>query len=515
VENRNAKYLEAKQLFQESTILNASLYGLTAFKFVSGFLVARFLGPSLYGLRTVFGLVVDYEYFSHLGTFDAARREVPYLRGNRDDEKAQTILNNVFGINLLYSLIVLGAMVVAAVIMRTENFQRVYIDFVLFLGVYCVLGKVNAFYTIKLTVDKRSNVLSRARLIDGFTYALFCISLTYLFSMRGLFVGLLISSLVVAIYMYANIREIPPLQMSPGIIIGLLKIGFPIMVIGLMFIVMRSVDRIIIASLLNREMLGYFAIGTIVSGFVYATIGDIARVIFAPRIMERLGETGDTQSIKNYFIEPTIIAAYFTPYIAGPLFLGMHIPIRYFLPEYMPALSVVRILVLGAFFISIVMMPAMICVAINKQVNVVLLFSAAISIDAILSCLLIHFGWGISGVAVGTLISYFALSFVTICYTLRQFKAQVKESTKFIGLVYAPFFYLSVLVIGLEKVIDINTMSMWQDMLYTGLRIGLFAIVFSLSFISIRKHLAIKKLFSSLRLKHFGAVSSSGATEVE
>jgi O-antigen/teichoic acid export membrane protein len=226
--------------------------------------------------------------------------------------------------------------------------------------------------------------------------------------------------------------------------------------------------------------------------------------------MEKLGETHDLDQIKNYFVEPTIIVAYCTPYLAGVLFLGIHMPIKYFLPDYIPALSVVKILVLGAFFISIGSIPTMICVALNKQVKIVFLFLAAISINAILSYLFIHFGLGISGVAVGTGFSYFALSFVNICYTLKQFNTEVKESIKFLAVVYAPFFYLLFLVLAAEEFFNVNIINFWEDLWYTGLKIFLFAIGFSLIFILIRKHIAFKKFFGSLPLKHLKILSSSG-----
>ncbi|MBW1895047.1 MAG: polysaccharide biosynthesis C-terminal domain-containing protein, partial [Deltaproteobacteria bacterium] len=295
-----------------------------------------------------------------------------------------------------------------------------------------------------------------------------------------------------------KVREIPNIQISPHVILGLLKIGFPIMLIGLMFILLRSVDRIIIAVLLSKQMLGYFAIGTIVSGLIYLSIADIVKVIFGPRIMENLGNTGDINLIKKYFIEPTIIIAYFTPFLVGTLYLGIHIPIKYFLAKYFVAIGVIQILVLGSFFLAIVMLPLLVCVSLNKQVNIIFLMLIAIISDAILSYTFIVYGWGLEGVAIGTGISYFILSFISLLYALKQFNVKLDEYIKLFALIYAPFLYAFCLLFILDNFIIFNTNGFWNDIFLTTLQIFIFFLMFSIVFIFFRKHMAFKKLIDSL-----------------
>lgn len=250
--------------------------------------------------------------------------------------------------------------------------------------------------------------------------------------------------------------------------------------------------------MLTKQMLGYFAIGTITSGLIYFTILDVVKVVFAPRIMEKLGETADLNQIKNYFLEPTIIIAYFTPLLVGALFLGIHVPIKYFLPEYIPAISVVKILSLGAFFISIVSMPLLVGVALNKQVKIVFLMLIAILSDAILSYLFIAKGWGINGVAIGTSISYFILSFICMWYVLKQFHVRLAEYVNNLALIYAPFIYLVFLVYTLDNLLVYSLNSIWSDLLYTAIKVSVFFMLFSVIFLFVRKHPAVQKLIDSL-----------------
>jgi O-antigen/teichoic acid export membrane protein len=179
------------------------------------------------------------------------------------------------------------------------------------------------------------------------------------------------------------------------------------MLVALMFLGMRSIDRIIIATLLNSEMLGYFSVGTIVSGLIYFSIGDVVSIVFSPRIMEKIGGSDGFSSIKPFLIEPTVLISYVLPLLIGSIFFCVKLPIIYFLPEYTPAIIVIRILCTGAFFISISIIPLFLCIAINKQIVVVVMVFFSGFTNALLSYFLITFGFGISGVAIGTNIAYY------------------------------------------------------------------------------------------------------------
>jgi O-antigen/teichoic acid export membrane protein len=498
MKERKIQSSETRKLLKKSAFLYLSFHIFTFFRFLTGFLVARFLGPTLYGLRTLFGLVLEYASFSHMGTLDAMRREVPYFRGKDDEREAELILNNVFGVNFLYSLVVFALMIGAAFYLHYIDYEAIYIDFVLFFGVYGIAEKIKSFYTVKLAIDKKPHILSKIRLLEGVTHTAACVFLTFYFGLRGLLLGLLISCLIVVVTMYAMIREIPKIYLSSHVIWRLLKIGFPIMVISLMFILLRSIDRIIIAVFLSKQMLGYFAIGTIVSGLIYFSIAEVSRVIFGPLIMEKLGNTGDSKLIKNYLTEPTIVISYCTPLLVGTVYLGIDVLIRYFLPEYIPAIDVAQILILGAYFLSIIMVPSLVCVSLNKQVYVVFLIGIVVVFDAVLSYSLVAMGWGIQGVAMGTCVSYFLLSLLGLSYAMRQFDAKVEEYLKFFALIYAPFVYALCLVILLERFVILDLNGFWIDVFMSAVRICLFILMFSVIFAFLKDNTVFKKVIDCL-----------------
>jgi O-antigen/teichoic acid export membrane protein len=478
---------KTRKIISESLFLYSAIYFFSFFKFLSGFFVAKFLGPTFFGLRNLFGIIVENASFAHLGTYDAMCKEVPFFRGKKDSSHATMVIENVFTFNVLYSLLVLILCILLAIFLFNIHYEPIYIHFVLFFGFYTVCEKFKQFGTSQLIVDKKTSILSKATLLEGVSYSSATILFTYFWGLTGLFIGLSISIFMVDLFLISNLKSLPKFRMSSFLIKKLLLIGFPIMSISLMFIILRSVDRLIIAAFLSKENLGFFGVGTIISGLIYFSFADVVRSVYAPRIMERLGQSESKLVLVDYLLQPTLIIAYLTPVIIGTLYMAIHIPIVYYLPDYTPAIGVVRILSLGSFFISIAMISMIVIVALNLQFNLLFIMSAIILLNATFSYTFILAGMGIKGVAIGTCLSYFILSFICLLYTMRQFQLSFSFQLHNIVLIYAPFLYSLALLFTYNKVFFKYTGVFLTDIIHTGVSLLLFYALFFLSFFLIYK----------------------------
>ena len=494
MKDRDTSRVVDKSILNQSVVLYVCTCTAVLLKFAGGFLIAKFLGPTLYGLRTMFGLVMEYQYYTHMGTLDALGREVPFQRGRKDASAVQIILANVFGVNFAYALVVCVAMFVLAHYLSFYGYQQVYVDFAVFIGFYEPVSKFRDFYLARLIADKAVDLVSAEKLLFGIVNSILCVVLVFYFDMRGLFIGLLCSQAISVIYLFANLREVPSIALSPRVIVGLVKIGFPIMLIGLAFMALTSVDKILIASLLSHEMLGYYAIATIVSGFVYAGVAEAMTVILYPRLMERLGETTDLARIKIFLIDPTILVAYFVPFLIGAVFLGIRLPLEYFLPEYLPATAVVKILIVGSFFFCVFTMSMLVCVALNRQRRLLVMTFAAIMLNAIVSYTLIAMNWSIDGVAVGTAASYLAYGFSVGWYASIQFGMSLRDYVGLVFLTLAPILYAIILLLVIDNVVGIVASGFWSDVMRTAMKFVIFAVAYSLIFLLVRKHAAFTRL---------------------
>jgi len=499
MKKQSRDHKEVRKILSHSTIYLFSRYFRIFFDLILGVVVAKFLGPALFGLRNAFLLGLKYEATSDLGTYNAMVREVPFYRGSEEEEKAERIMTSVFGVNIFYALFAGTICILISLYLRAIHFNALYIDMVFFFGLFIIANKIKVFYSCKFIIDKNITVLSRLDVFSGFISIIICIPLTYYFSLRGLFTGLLIVDLIYIGCIFLLVRQIPPIRVTLPLVRELLKIGFPMTITLLSFTLLTSADRIIIITMLSEESLGYYGIATILFFIIYS-IPEAVHSIISPRFMESLGRHKDVHQIKHYFIDPTILLAYFMPYLLAVFYFAIHVPIQYFLVKYFPSINVVKILTPGFFFGAVSMLPLFICYALNKQVRMIIIALPTIMLNLLLNYLFIYSGWGINGVAIGTDMSFFVFCSLMNWYALKQFNVSIEEYVRFFLLIYAPFFYASFLIFTIDNFLIFNADGFWKDIIFTSLKIGIFCLMFSLVFIFVRKHSAFVKLINNVPL---------------
>jgi O-antigen/teichoic acid export membrane protein len=485
-------------LLSQSVVLYVATILAILFKFLGGFLVAGLLGPVLFGLRNIFGLITEYQQFSHAGTFDAMRREIPYHRGRGDAAHIDVIASNVVGANLVYAVSAALGMSLVALYLHSGGYPTIYVDFAVFLAGFIVLEKLRLFCDARLLADMRSDLLARARLLHQFLVATLTVVLVFYMGLRGLFIGLFAAELLTVAYLLPLIGRIPTPSCRLAVLWRLVKIGFPIMLITLAFILLRSVDRVIIAARLSPEMLGYFGIATIISGLIYFALADVLGAILFPRVMESLGSNEQASGLKDYVIQPTLLIAFLVPFLIGAMYLSIHVPLLHLLPDYAPAIPVSKILILGSFCFCVPLAALLVCVALNLQMQVVLFTIASVILNGFFSYSLISLGFGINGVAFGTVAAYFIFSGIIVTFALRQLGLSTAVSLRFLTLIYIPLLYAVVLLLLVDAAPAFEAAGLWTDVLVTSAKIALFCAVYALVLIPLRKQPAFSVLAGHL-----------------
>jgi len=308
---------EEEKILKKSIFYSFSLYVRMGIKILQGLFIAKFLGPSLYGLRNIFDLTIEYESYSDLGSLSAINRQIPYYRGRDELGNERLAEGSVFGINFIYALCVGILLIGVSFYLKRAQWDQKYTDFAFFLGLMIITNKIKYFYTTKLKYDNKFYLLSMAEMLYGFSAAALCVSLTYFYSFRGLLSGLFTADIVFIGYVLLKIKEIPSFRISFPLLRELIKIGFPIMVVGFLLTLMRSADRIVILAMLSEEALGYFSVATIATSII-VTVPSAIRQVTLPPMMEKLGRTNDIFRIKNYLIDPTVLIACSLPFLLLP-----------------------------------------------------------------------------------------------------------------------------------------------------------------------------------------------------
>lgn len=490
---------EESKILSHSVIFSITMYSCLLLGLLRGLIVAKLLGPAVYGIRNVFGMIMEFNSTSHLGTLFAMNREVPFYRGKGEEEKADLMISSTYWSNMFLALIVGAIFIIVSFYLRGGTWDNNYCDLLLFSGVLIIIGRLKEFYETKLKLENHFYLLSRIELFSKILGIISCIGLTYYFYLRGFFIGLVIGDLFFIVSALKNERRIPSLIVSFSIIKTLVKVGFPIMLGGIFLMLLNNADKIMIISMLSEKTLGYYGIAMIATSL----IGIVPRAIYSvtlPPLMKKYGQTKDIYRIKNYFVEPTVIIAYLLPFLLASIYFGIHLPIQYFLIKYLPSIKIVKILTLGLFFSAIPTMAISVCYAIDKRINVVFLTIPSVALNFIINYSFIRFGMGPEGVALGTGISYFVFCSTLLWYTMKQYKSTFEEYIKFFLMIYAPFAYSLFLIITIDHLFSFSHDGFWTDLKFTIIMLIIFAIFYSAILFFIRKHSAFVKLIDNLKL---------------
>ena len=491
-----------KEILNKSLVYSFSLYIRMFVKILSGFFIAKFLGPPLYGLRNAFDLSVNYETFSDLGTFSALNREAPYYRGADDNTKFNTALSTVFSINIIYASIAAVVLLLTSWYLRYNGFDQKYVDFVFFLGLMVFTGKFIAYFQTKLKIDKNFYLLSKAEVLYGVSASGLGIVLAYLLGFRGVLISLLSAHLICITYVIFNKKKLPPIRISFPMYWSLLRIGFPMMVLFGLFLLLNSADRIIILAMLSEEALGYFGIAMVAAAVIAMIPQAVHNVTLAP-IMEKLGQTGDKHSIKHYFLEPMVLMAYTFPLLIACFHFAIHLPIVYFLNQYMQSIEIIKILILGYFFYAVASPALSVSLAMNKQVKLIFLVLPLVCLNFLLNYFFIRSGWGLKGVALGTSIAYFCYFCAIILFAISNMDESLKAYPKTLVVILIPFFYTVFLFWIIDTHIQFNNDTFWSDVVTTSIKVGTFVLSYSLVFLIVRNFPVFQRLFRILFPKHF------------
>jgi len=163
--------------------------------------------------------------------------------------------------------------------------------------------------------------------------------------------------------------------------------------------------------------------------------------VLLPRMMYKYGKTGDAKNIEMYFTKPMIILTGFIPIILGTIYINIDIVVKLFLPQYLPSITVLHILIVSLFFSTIWGIPTNLLIALNKQKMFMYITAGVLLFSIFLDILIIQMGFGMNGVAISTTFMFLIASVIANSLALLLLKNNVKQIWRQLGMIYLPFVY--------------------------------------------------------------------------
>lgn len=362
---------------------------------------AKFLGPATWGLWYILSLVLIYGSNVHLGVLNGMNRNVPLFKGREDHTKVARIRAASLGFLLLSSGLAALSLAGWAFFRSDLSLKQVLLHLIPLFYV----TQLYLWIQLYLKSDTRFKAVSNQNALYSLILPLTVIPLTLMFELPGFLWG---QTLAIAIILVLTFRAVH-LPLRPAldwIEVGhLIRVGAPIMIVGLLFNVLTTLDRLIITSFLGIEQMGHYSLALMISSAINMLPMIIAEQMY-PRMAEAWGSSGQIGLVMTWVRRQILYASMFSLIAAVSASLILPGLVRFVLPDYAAGLPAAFLLLLPPVFLSIGSGYANVLNTVGKQFYYLVVQALAIFVFIGLSMVFVGFGWGITGVAAAVVVTH-------------------------------------------------------------------------------------------------------------
>ncbi len=484
-----------KETIIEDTLkYSSSQYGSQFINIISSVLMTRILGPYNLGIWSMLKIVLSYCGYSILGVNKAAVYKIPFYIGKGDTKSAEEVKDLSFSFILLASFVVsIGLISVGFIFMKSWPIE--WIAGLFAISVFMILNRIYLFYILLLRAKGNFSVISKGIIFDAIMNLILVVTLVRGFSLYGLFFVICILAVLNTLFLYFLSRYTIKFRFQLKGILELIKYGIPLLLLSVLNMILRTVDRIMIANMLGITFVGYYSIA--IMGRNYATgISSHLGVVSIPRILGEYGKRENMDDIKKFVIVPTKTVAYLMAPFLALIFFTAPLIVEIFLPQYIPGILSLQILLISVFFSSCHSQTMQFIIAINKKEKLVVFSILAVLLNILLNYIFIKIGYGIYGVALGTSLTSFFVFLIIQYYAMAQFE-EFKKIVSFFIILLIPFVYILCSVLLIESLIYMQ--NLYVETLF---KIMILSIIALPLFIYIDKDTGVlKSIFKIIRLK--------------
>ena len=396
-------------LITETPLVLIGTFLLRLSKFFIFLYAAKILGPTLWGSWNILLILSMYFSHFHFGLINAFNREGPLHLDNISD--LNSIKNNIVSgviISLIFFTIILSF---TLLLIDSIDFNTAIL-FLLFFVFNQLYYFIEIYFKVKIEFKKIS-YYQIVRSVILLSSAFFLISN---FGINGFILSLCIPDVLFVLF---NIKIFSHFTFNPNVNLlkDYIKIGLPIMIVGFTFMLIQTVDRLIIMQFFENNQLGIYSLGTTVFQALLI-FPQILSMQFYPRMIRSYGLNKDINSLKESFLNQLLLSLLIViPIVLVGIFL-VPIIINNYLYDYQGSILVSQILICAVLFLPITFVSGNVFNILDLQKKYLFFQLIAIAINLILSLVAISFNFGIEGVAFATFVSFLFYSLIMIYYLI-------------------------------------------------------------------------------------------------
>jgi O-antigen/teichoic acid export membrane protein len=399
-----------KKLFKLPGLSNVLSFGSATFissalSFVLGVLSRNILGPEQYGYWVSLSIAFTFIPLLQLGVLNAMNREIPYYVARNSIEEVNKIRQKTFSYLITFPTFIMLLLLLFSIFVYKSNVASEYkvgFIFISFIGMLLFLSAyVEMHY--KSIQDFRS--VSKLIAVKGVVQSVLSIVFILFFGFIGLFLGIL-AALIIEMIMgrqaFKKMSFIFDFRFQNYL--PLIKTGFPILMVGLIWSVLIATDKIILTIMMDSSALGNYSVALLVFSTMMLLPQVISQVYY-PKIVTMVSKE-EYQQIKQSYkrVNFFLLVISLSVVLVGLLILPPII--RLMMPEYETGLVSAQILLVGLIPLTLVNYAANYFNATHNHKLYIKILVVCILMNILLSITLLLMYPDISMVAIGTSITF-------------------------------------------------------------------------------------------------------------
>lgn len=416
-----------KKFFSNDIIKNILSMGAAtlvsaALAFIVGIVTRNMLGPEQYGYWLTVSLLFTMIPLFQLGIINAMNREVPFYKARNDLQRVREIKNLALSFTFTLPLIIVLILFFISLFSFFTDIPIEYKTGLLFSSILAMLmfltSYVEMFYKSEQDFKNASKLIG----IKSITQSLLTVIFVYLWGYHGLFIGMGISIIIQLIFGKASFEGFE-FTFDIQKFKELIKVGFPILLVGMVWSLLIASDRIIISVFMTPEDLGNYGVGMLIFNSMML-LPQVIGQVFYPKIVELVSKEEFKEIYKLYWKLNSVLALVIL-IIVSLLYMMFPWFVETFMPEFVGGIKTGQILILGIYPLTLMGFAANYFNSTQKQKIYISIQISTIVINLFLTLLLLKLNFSITSIALGTSFSYLIYSILMNYSFILQLKERI------------------------------------------------------------------------------------------
>ncbi|MBL9123539.1 MAG: lipopolysaccharide biosynthesis protein [Planctomycetaceae bacterium] len=361
------------------------------------------LDPAEMGIWQGLKVVLSYANYTNLGTSKAAARDLAIARGKGNLELARRSTDLAFTFNTLssigYGVCILGVAAWIA-ISSAGPWRWAWCGGLTVVALLVVVQRHVTFQITLLRSLQSFATTSRISVLEGALTLAVAVTATWWWGLPGLYAGTLL--VFVATWFCLRAAGAPRLGWcwSAGEVRQLIGVGGPMLLVGLLTSLFRSLDKLLILGLMDD---GEFQLGCYSLAILATTqltgVASMLSIVMGPRFAELLGRADDARLAARLAARTVELQALIMAGAGGAVILLAPPLFARLLPEYAAGLAALVWRTPGLVAFGLTLPISGYLVAVNQQGRALAALGIALGMAAVGSALALGWGGDLSGLA--------------------------------------------------------------------------------------------------------------------